>query len=95
LQIVENVTQPQGKHRPPSARPNYILQDDDAKQHHRYNTRLRTTSIMQEAMFTCIDITNPKFKLLAAKLSSRKIPMTWLCQMANSVIGEQGELLKY
>ncbi len=72
LQIVENVTQQQGKHRPPSARPNYILQDDDAKQHHGYNTWLRTTSIMQEAMLVCIDITNPKFELSAAKLSSQE-----------------------
>ncbi len=76
LQIVKNVTQRQGKHRPPSARPNYIFQDDDAKQHHGYNTRLRTTSIMQEAMLACIDITNPKFELSAAKLSSQRIPMT-------------------
>jgi hypothetical protein len=63
LQIVKNVIQQQEKHRPPSARPNYILQDDDAKQHHGYNAQSRTTSIMQEAMLTCIDITNPKFKL--------------------------------
>jgi hypothetical protein len=95
LQIVKNVTQRQGKHRPPSARPNYILQDDNAKQHHRYNPQSRTTSIMQEAMLACIDITNPKFKLSAAKLSSQRIPMTWLCEMVNSVIDKQGKLLKY
>jgi hypothetical protein len=95
LQIVENVTQRQGKHRPPSARPNYILQDDNAKQHHGYNTWSQTTSIMQEAMLACIDITNPKFKLLAAKLSSQRIPMMWHCEMANSVIGKQGKLLEY
>jgi hypothetical protein len=76
-------------------RPNYILQDDNAKQHHGYNTRLQTTSIMQEAMLVCIDITNPKFKQLATKLSSQRILMTWLCEMANSVIGKQGELLEY
>ncbi len=51
--------------------------------------------IMQEAMLVCIDITNPKFKLSAAKLSSQRIPMTWLCEMANSVIGKQGKLLEY
>jgi hypothetical protein len=95
LQIVKNVTQRQGKHRPPSARLNYILQDVDTKQHPWHNTRSRTTSIMQKAMFACIDITNPKFELLAAKLSSRRIPMTWLCEMANSVIGKQGKLLEY
>jgi hypothetical protein len=71
------------------------LQDDNAKQHHRYNTRSRTTSIMQEAMPACINITNPKFKLLVAKLSSQRIPMTWLCKMANSVISKQGKLLEY
>ncbi len=46
-------------------------------------------------MLACIDITNPKFELSVAKLSSQRIPMTWLCEMANSVIGEQGKLLKY
>ncbi len=76
LQIVKNVTQQQGKHRPPIMRPNYILQDDDIEQHHGYNTRLRTTSIMHEAMLECINITKPKFELLAAKMSSRRIPMT-------------------
>ncbi len=95
LQIVKNVTQQQGKHRPSSVRPNYISQDDNAEQHHGCNTRSRTTSIMQEVMLVCIDITNPKFELSAAKLSSQKIPMTWLCEMANSVIGEHGKLLKY
>ncbi len=89
------MTQQQGKHSPPSARPNYILQDDDAKQYHGYDTWLRTTSIMQEAMLVCINITNPKFELLAAKLSSQRILMTWLCEMANSVIDKQGKLLEY
>jgi hypothetical protein len=49
---------------------------------------------MQEAMLACINITNPKFKLLAAKLSSQRILMTWLCEMENSVIGKQGKLLE-
>ncbi len=31
----------------------------------------------------------------ASNLSSRRIPMSWLCKMANSVIGEQGKLFKY
>jgi hypothetical protein len=95
LQIVKNVTQQQGKHRSPSTRPNYISQNDDAEQHHGYNTQSRTMSIMQEAMLACIDITNPKFKLSAAKLSGQRIPMTWLCEIANSVIGKQGKLLRY
>jgi hypothetical protein len=50
---------------------------------------------MQEATLACIDITNPKFELSAAKLSSQRIPMMWLCEMTNSVIGKQGELLEY
>jgi hypothetical protein len=50
---------------------------------------------MQEAMLACIDIPNPKFELSAAKMSSRRIPKTWLCEMANSVIGKQGKLLEY
>jgi len=28
-------------------------------------------------------------------MASRKFPMTWLCEMANSVLGENGELLEY
>jgi hypothetical protein len=71
------------------------LQDGGAEQHHGYNTRSWTTSIMQEAMLVCINITNPKFELLAAKLSSQRILMMWLCEMANSVISKQGKLLEY
>ncbi len=35
------------------------------------------------------------FKISAKQLSTRKIPMTWFCEMANSIHGEKGELLKY
>jgi hypothetical protein len=50
---------------------------------------------MQEAMLACIDITKPKFKISAAKLATREIPLIWFCKIANSVIGKQGELLEY
>jgi len=116
LQIVECGTPNQGKHWPPSARPNYISQDDE-DQPRGYNTRSGTTSIMQEAMLACIDITKPTYiasqdlgllnykektrvlperqAVLAQKMASRSFLMTWLCEMANSVIGENGELLEY
>jgi len=95
LQIVECRTPNQGKHGHPSARPNYILQDDDEEQPRGYNTRSRITSIMQEAMLSCIDIIKPTFEISAQKMASRSFPMTWLCDMANSVMGENGELLEY
>ncbi len=116
LQIVKCGTQNQGKHGPPSARPNYISQDDE-DQPRGYNTRSRTTSIMQEAMLACIDITKPTYiasqdlgllnykektrvlpvrqEVLAQKMASHSFPMTWLCEMANLVMGENGELLEY
>jgi hypothetical protein len=95
-QTVKRVTPQQGKHGPPITRPNYILQDhDNNKPNHWYNTRSQTTSIMQEAMLACIDITMPKFKMSAAKLATQKFPLIWFCKMANSVLGEQGELLEY
>ena len=50
---------------------------------------------MQEAMLACIDITKPQFKISPANLAARKFPMTWLCEMANSVINEKGKLLEY
>ncbi len=50
---------------------------------------------MQEAMSACIDITKPNFKISAAKMASQQLPMTWFCEMANSVLGEHGELLEY
>jgi hypothetical protein len=50
---------------------------------------------MQEAMLACIDITKPKFEISAAKLASGKFLLIWLCEMANFVIGKQGELLEY
>ncbi len=89
------MTPQQGKHGPPIARPNYILQDEDDEPQHRYNTRSWTTSIMQEAMLACIDITKPTFKISAAKLATQRFPMTWFCKMANSILGKQGKLLKY
>jgi hypothetical protein len=73
-----------------------MLQDEDNdKLNHRYNTRSRMTSIMQEAILACIDITKPKFEMSVAKLATRKFLLIWLCEMANSVLGKQGELLEY
>jgi hypothetical protein len=37
----------------------------------------------------------PTFKISAKQLSTRKIPMTWFCEIANSVLGEKGKLLEY
>jgi hypothetical protein len=50
---------------------------------------------MQEAMFACINITKPRFEISAAKLATQKFPMTWLCKMADFILGKQGELLEY
>ena len=77
------------------SRPNYISQDEEDDQPRGYNTRSRTRSIMQEAMLACINITKPNFVESAEKMASRKFPMTGFCEMANSVLGENGELLEY
>jgi hypothetical protein len=37
----------------------------------------------------------PTIKPSAQKMASQQFPMTWLCEMANSVIGENGKLLEY
>jgi len=50
---------------------------------------------MQEAMLVCINTTKPSFELSAQQMASRKLLMTWICKMANSVLGENGELLEY
>jgi hypothetical protein len=94
-QIVRDKTLRQGKHGSPSAGPNYISQDEDEKHSHGYNTRSQMTSIMQEAMLACIDITKPNFEISASKMASQKLPMMWLCEMANSALGKQGKLLEY
>ena len=68
------------------------------------------TSIMQEAMLACVGITKPTYiasqdlgllnyrektlEVSAQKMASRAFPMTWLCEMAKSVLGENGKLLK-
>jgi hypothetical protein len=95
LQIVGDKSPCQGNHGPPSAGPNYISQDEDEEHSHGYNTRSHTTSIMQEAMLACINITKPNFEISAAKMASQKLPMTWFCEMANSVLGKHGKLLEY
>jgi hypothetical protein len=79
-------------------------------------TRSRTGSIMQEAMLSCVDVTQPNyiasedlgllnfasintktkstFEITPQQLSMRRLPMAWLCEMANAVIGSNGELLE-
>jgi len=80
--------------RPPPQ--NYITQDEeDDPPPRRYSTRSTTRSIMQEAMLSCIDLTNPKFQLTPEQMSRRRLPMAWFCEMANAVLGTNGELLEY
>ncbi len=77
-----------------AARPNYISQDKvDNPTPKRRATR--SQSIMQEAMLSCINITNPTCKISPSQLSQQKFPMKWLCKMANLVIGDNEELLEY
>jgi hypothetical protein len=46
-------------------------------------------------MLNYTDAKKPVFEISAKQLSSRRILMTWLCEMANSVLGEKGKLLEY
>ncbi len=69
MQLTKDATPLQGYHEPPSTRPNYITQDKSEEPRRGYNTRSRTTSIMQEAMLACINITKPQFKILLANLA--------------------------
>ncbi len=95
-QTVKGGSPGQGTRGQPTTRPNYILQDkDDNELNHRYHTRSQTTSIMQKAMLACINIIKTKFKISAAKLATKKFPLIWLCKMANSITGKQGDLLEY
>jgi hypothetical protein len=111
---------PRGDAQSSAARPNYILQDEENDYDHppqRRTTRSTTRSIVQEAMFVCIDIYKPEYtlsedlgllnyattptnpmkniKVTPSQMSMRRIPMTWFCEMANTVIVEGGELLEY
>jgi hypothetical protein len=36
-----------------------------------------------------------KFMVTPQQMSMRRLPMTWFCEMANSVVGEGGKLLEY
>ena len=96
LQIVEDMSHQ--KHRPPSARPNLshrTKMKTDSYQQQGYNTWSHTMSLMQEAMLTCINITKPDFKLSAKTMANLKLPIMWLCKMANAMLSENGELLQY
>jgi len=46
-------------------------------------------------MLNYTETKKPVFEIAAKQLSSRRILMMWLCKMANSVLGEKGELLDY
>jgi hypothetical protein len=75
---------------------NYISQDDNnAQPTPRHTTQATTRSIMLEAMLSCIDLTQPTFVVTPEQMSRRKLPMTWLCKMANSVLRNNGKLLEY
>jgi hypothetical protein len=39
--------------------------------------------------------TRTTYTVTPKKMSARRIPMTWFCEMANLVIGDNGELLEY
>jgi len=43
-------------------------------------------------MLNYTETKKPVFEIAAKQLSSRRIPMTWFCEMANSVLGEKGKL---
>jgi hypothetical protein len=74
------------------ATPNYISQDEDQYKPRGYNTRSRTKSITQEAMLAGINIAK---EVSAQEMAGRSNPTTWPCEMANSVMGDNGELLEY
>ncbi len=44
---------------------------------------------------SCINLASPKFEITAKQTSRQKLPMAWFCEMANSVIGANVELLEY
>jgi hypothetical protein len=46
-------------------------------------------------MLNYTETRKPVFEIAAKQLSSHRIPMTWLCEMANFVLGEKGEHLEY
>jgi len=82
-----------------AARPNYIPQDEEEEDAppRGYNTCSSTMNIFQEAMLALgmlnyTETKKPVFEIAAKQLSSRRIPMTWFCEMANSVLGEKGKL---
>ncbi len=85
---------PQANMQSSVVRPNYISQDEDNDPTHERCTT-RSQSIMQEAMLSCINITNPPCKISPSQLSQCKFPMKRLCKMANLLIGDNWELLEY
>jgi hypothetical protein len=50
---------------------------------------------MQEAMLSCIDLTQKTYTITPQQMSRRRLSLIWLCEMANSVLGVNGKLLKY
>jgi hypothetical protein len=105
-------------HLSPTGHPNYISQDaNEDPPTARRITKSTSTSIMQEAMLTCVDVYKPRYVLSAdlrilnfaatpkltgtmytvtpQQMSSRRIPLNWFCEMANSVVGDNGKLLEY
>jgi hypothetical protein len=92
-----------------AARSNYILQDKEEEEEPQwYNTMsimqeamLACVDISKPTYIVSQDLgllnyrAKPTFKISAKQLSTCKIPMTWFCEMTNSILGEKGKLLKY
>ena len=80
--------------------PHYISQDeeDDVSPPQQWMTRSHTSTIMQEAMLACVDVrttTATAFERTLEQLPERRVPSEWPSNMANAVIGDNGELLEY
>ena len=45
--------------------------------------------------FAATVLTGITYMVTPQQMSARRIPMSWFCEMANSVIGDNGEHLEY
>jgi hypothetical protein len=46
-------------------------------------------------MLSCIDLKHPTFVITPKQICHHKLPTTWFCEMANSVLGNNSKLLEY
>jgi len=76
--------------------PNYVTDDEEEppiRPAHNTRARKQAREVTQEAMLSVVELSD--CAVSPQNLASRKFPMKLLCEIANAIMDESGEMLEY